>query len=96
MPAIRSSSDLQRNISAIYELCDKAGEPVYVTRNGEASLVVMNADAFEDLLARQDELEQELELYKALMQSEIDRLSGNTYSWEDIRRQRQPLGSEVA
>lgn len=96
MPHIKTSSDLQRNIGAIYDLCDRTGEPVYVTRNGQSSLVVMNADSFENLLARQDELEEELELYRALMQSEIDRLEGETYAWEDVQRERASLEPSVA
>lgn len=96
MAYIRSSSDLQRNISAIYDLCDRTGEPVYVTRNGAASLVVMEADSFESLLEHQDELERELRIYKALMQSEIERLSRRTFSWDDVKRDRAALNESIA
>ena len=96
MAHIKSSSDLQRNISAIYDLCDRTGEPVYITRNGAASLVVMDAGSFEDLLERQDELEHELRVYKMIMQSEIDRLSGQTHAWDDIKRERAAMNESVA
>ena len=96
MAHIRSSSDLQRNISAIYDLCDRTGEPVYVPRNGAASLVVMEADSFESLLEHQDELERELRIYKALMQSEIERLSRRTFSWDDVKRDRAALNESIA
>ena len=96
MAHIRSSSDLQRNISAIYDICDRTGEPVYVPRNGAASLVVMEADSFESLLEHQDELERELRIYKALMQSEIERLSRRTFSWDDVKRDRAALNESIA
>lgn len=96
MAYIKSSSDLQRSISSIYDLCSRTGEPVYITRNGEASLVVMDAESFEDMLDRQHELEHELQVYKQIMQSELDRLSGNTVSWDDVKRERSALRDSVA
>ena len=47
MPIIRTASDLQRNISEIYELVENSPEPVYITRNGRADLVIMDARAYE-------------------------------------------------
>ncbi|MDO4405170.1 MAG: type II toxin-antitoxin system Phd/YefM family antitoxin [Atopobiaceae bacterium] len=96
MTHIKTSSDLQRNIGAIYDLCDRTKEPVYVTRNGKSSLVVINADSFDDILARQAELEEELELYRTLMQSELDRLKGDTFAWEDVQRERMSMEPGVA
>lgn len=96
MPAVRTSSELQRNISAIYDLYDRTGEPVYITRNGASSLVAMDADSFEGLIDRQTELEHELSVYKALMQSEIDRLEGKISSWDDVVHQRASLKIDVA
>ena len=96
MPTVRTSSDLQRNIGSVYDFCDQTGEPVYVTRNGKPSLVVMNADSFDNLLTRQTELEEELKLYRLLMQSELDRLKGDTYAWEDVQRERAMIDSSVA
>lgn len=48
MPNVRTASELQRNINAIYDLCESTKEPVYITRNGKESLVVMDAQAFDD------------------------------------------------
>ncbi|MCH3957780.1 MAG: type II toxin-antitoxin system Phd/YefM family antitoxin [Olsenella sp.] len=45
MPNVRTASELQRNINAIYDLCESTKEPVYITRNGKESLVVMDAQA---------------------------------------------------
>lgn len=96
MAITRTSSDIQRNIGAIYDFCDRTDEPVYVTRNGKPTLVVMNADAFDATLERQADLEEELARYKALMQSEIDRLKGDTYAWEDVERERAFMSPSVA
>lgn len=96
MAITKTSSDIQRNIGAIYDFCDRTDEPVYVTRNGKPSLVLMNADAFDEVLARQADLEEELERYKELMQSEIDRLKGDTYAWEDVERERESMNPGAA
>ena len=96
MPIVRTSSELQRNFVEFSSLCRETREPVYVTRNGEASLVVMDAQAYDEQTSRQDELERELAVYKALMQSEIDRLSGRGSDWEDVLRERESLTALAA
>lgn len=60
MPLTRTSSDLQRNIAEVYQLCEAQDEPVYITRNGHADLIVMNADAYE----RQALLSQQVRSYE--------------------------------
>ena len=63
MPITRTASDLQRNIGDIYELCEQNDQPIYITRNGHADLVVMSADAYEkQALLRQQVYEYEMEL----------------------------------
>lgn len=48
MPVVKPISDLQRNSGAIAERCRKTKEPVCLTKNGSASLVVMDAEAYGD------------------------------------------------
>ncbi len=63
MPITRTASDLQRNISEVYELCEQNDQPVYITRNGHADLIVMSARAYEEqALLRQQVYEYEMEL----------------------------------
>ncbi len=63
MPITRTVSDLQRNISEVYELCERNDQPVYITRNGHADLIVMSARAYEEqALLRQQVYEYEMEL----------------------------------
>ena len=47
MPLTRTATDLQRNMGEVSALCRETGEPVYLTKNGIADLVIMDATAFE-------------------------------------------------
>ena len=38
---------IRQNYNEISELCKKSGEPVYLTKNGEGDLVVMDIASFE-------------------------------------------------
>ena len=56
---IRPSAAIRQNYNEIAELCKKTGEPVYLTKNGEGDLVVMDIEAFtrrEKMLALREEL----------------------------------------
>ena len=44
---IKPSAAIRNNYNEISELCKRTGEPVYLTKNGEGDLVVMDIDAFE-------------------------------------------------
>lgn len=67
---IRPSAAIRQNYNEISEFCKKTGEPVYLTKNGEGDLVVMDIEAFhrrEKLLKLQAEL---LEAERATLQGE--------------------------
>ena len=99
MPIIKSSSELQRNFSAINELARKTGEPIYITRNGESSLVVMDVEAFEQALDLQERIkEHEMAIREAIMQSQRDFEEGRGMSLDEVRRLRaeRRLEREVA
>ena len=40
-PIIRSSTDIRRDYNSIEMLAKETGKPIYLTKNGRASLVVM-------------------------------------------------------
>lgn len=87
MPIVKSASDLQRNINSIYEVCHESKEPVYITRNGETSLVVMDAKAFEETLnLQQRTYAREMRTYEALMESQREVENGEVEDFEDVRR----------
>ena len=67
---IRPSAAIRQNYNDISKLCKQTGEPVYLTRNGEGDLVVMDIEAF-------DRREQMLALREKLLQVEEARVAGN-------------------
>ena len=44
---IKASATIRNNYGEISKLCKETGEPVYLTKNGEGDLVVMDITAFE-------------------------------------------------
>ena len=67
---IRPSAAIRQNYNEISELCKKSGEPVYLTKNGEGDLVVMDIEAF-------DRREKMLKLREELLAVEEERLHGH-------------------
>ena len=43
---IKASAAIRNNYNEIATLCKNSGEPVYLTKNGEGDLVVMDINAF--------------------------------------------------
>lgn len=66
---IRPSATIRQNYNEISILCKKTGEPVYLTKNGEGDLVVMDIEAF----SRREKM---LELREQLLAVEEDRIAG--------------------
>lgn len=66
---IRPSAAIRQNYNEIAEICKKTAEPVYLTKNGEGDLVVMDIETFN----RREKL---LNLREELLSVEEDRLSG--------------------
>lgn len=56
---IRPSAAIRNNYNEISSFCKETGEPVYLTKNGEGDLVVMDIESFskrEKMLALREEL----------------------------------------
>ena len=66
---IRPSAAIRQNYNEIAELCRKTAEPVFLTKNGEGDLVVMDIDTF-------NRREKMLKLREELLAVEEDRLAG--------------------
>ena len=66
---IKPSAAIRQNYNDIAELCKTTGEPVYLTKNGEGDLVVMDIEAF----TRREKM---LKLREELLAVEEDRLHG--------------------
>ncbi len=66
---IRPSAAIRQNYTEIANLCKETGEPVFLTKNGEGDLVVMD-------IATYDQREKQLELREKLIEIEELRKSG--------------------
>ncbi|MBU7008792.1 type II toxin-antitoxin system prevent-host-death family antitoxin [Phosphitispora fastidiosa] len=65
----KPSASIRQNYNEIADLCRSTGEPVYLTKNGEGDLVVMDIEAF----ARREKM---LKLREELLAVEEGRLAG--------------------
>jgi PHD/YefM family antitoxin component YafN of YafNO toxin-antitoxin module len=68
---IKPSASIRQNYNEIAALCKTSGEPVYLTKNGEGDLVVMDIDTF----TRREKM---LKLREELLAVEEDRIAGRT------------------
>ncbi len=83
MPVVKPISELQRNMSAIARECQRTKKPIYLTKNGAASLVVMDAEAFDAEFELHAEVrEREERVYRSIMRGYDDMLAGRTRTFE--------------
>ena len=66
---IKPSAAIRQNYTDIANLCKETGEPVFLTKNGEGDLVVMD-------IAVYDQREKQLELREKLVEIEELRKAG--------------------
>ena len=66
---IKPSASIRQNYNEVAELCRATGEPVYLTKNGEGDLVVMDIASF----SRREKM---LALRERLLSVEEDRARG--------------------
>ncbi len=69
---IKPSAAIRQNYNEIAELCRSSREPVYLTKNGEGDLVVMDIESF----TRREKM---LALQEKLLEIERDRINGAKY-----------------
>lgn len=73
---IRPSAAIRQNYNEIADLCKQTKEPVFLTKNGEGDLVVMDLETY----SRKEKL---LKLREELLAVEEDRLAGRQDSTFD-------------
>ena len=74
---IRASADIRLKYNDVVEQCRDSGEPVYLTKNGQGEIVVMDIDSFE-------KREQLLRARELVLESIAARLFGEKdYSLEE-------------
>ena len=66
---IKPSAAIRNNYNDISKYCKETGEPVYLTKNGEGDLVVMDIETF----SRREKM---LKLREKLVAAEEERLMG--------------------
>lgn len=77
MPAVTSLSDFNRNQAEVIGRLEETQEPLYLTRNGRATVVVMDAGAFDRAMSvREEAREREMAVYDGLMRGYQDVLDG--------------------
>ena len=69
---IKPSAAIRQNYNEIAQLCRSTGEPVYLTKNGEGDLVVMDIESF----TRREKM---LQLREKLLEIDQRRAGGAKY-----------------
>lgn len=79
MTNLKPSTALRNDYQQIAALAKATGEPIYITNKGEADLVVLSTEAFE-------EHEKMMEHRASILEAEFSRLAGApTFSMEEVR-----------
>lgn len=87
---IRPSAAIRNNYNDISNYCKSTGEPVYLTKNGEGDLVVMDIEAF----TRREKM---LKLREELIAAEEDRLAGkNGYTVDELDKMLDDIITEAS
>lgn len=86
---IRPSAAIRQNYKEIADLCRKTAEPIFLTKNGEGDLVVMDIETF-------NRREKMLRLREELIAVEEDRIAGrNGCSINELDEYLEDLIAEV-
>ena len=76
---IMPSADIRLKYNEVVEKCKESGEPIYLTKNGQGELVVMDIASFE-------RREQELHAQQLVLEAFAARLAGERdYSLEESK-----------
>lgn len=87
---IRPSAAIRQNYNEIAEQCRKTAEPVFLTKNGEGDLVVMDIETY-------NRREKMLKLREELLAVEEDRMRGSKgYSVDEVAAMMRSAIKEAA
>lgn len=87
---IRPSAAIRQNYNEIAEMCRKTAEPIFLTKNGEGDLVVMDIETY-------NRREKMLKLREELLAVEEDRIHGSKgYSTDEVAAMMRSAIREVA
>ena len=86
---IYPSAMIRQNYNKVSEECKKSKEPIYLTKNGEGDLVVMDIESF-------NRREKMLKLREELLAVEEDRIAGrNGIGIDELDRKLDQLVEEL-
>ena len=68
---IRPSAAIRQNYNEIADLCRKTAEPIFLTKNGEGDLLVMDIETY-------NRREKMIQLREELLSIEEDRIAGRS------------------
>ena len=86
---IRPFATIRQNYNEISEMCKKTKEPVFLTKNGEGDLVVMDIETF-------NRREKMLKLREELLAVEEDRMNGSQgYSVSEVVQMMNNVNDEA-
>ena len=87
---IRPSAAIRQNYNEIADMCRKTAEPVFLTKNGEGDLVVMDIETY-------NRREKMLKLREELLAVEEDRMRGSKgYSVDEVTAMMRSAIKEAA
>lgn len=87
---IRPSAAIRQNYNEIADMCRKTAEPVFLTKNGEGDLVVMDIKTY-------NRWEKMLKLREELLAVEEDRMRGSKgYSVDEVTAMMRSAIKEAA
>ena len=87
---IRPSAAIRQNYNEIADMCRRTAEPVFLTKNGEGDLVVMDIETF-------NRREKMLRLREELLAVEEDRLHGvKGYTVDEVAAMMNSVIEETA
>ena len=72
---IIASAEIRTNYNAVIEECRQTGEPVYLTKNGYGSMVLLSIEAFSRLSRYAESIEDALDEADKLAKGSSERLS---------------------
>lgn len=87
---IRPSAAIRQNYNEVADMCRKTHEPVFLTKNGEGDLVVMDIETY-------NRREMMLKLREELLLVEEERMRGSKgYSVDEVASMMQDAVKEAA
>lgn len=87
---IRPSAAIRQNYNEIADLCRRTAEPIFLTKNGEGDLVVMDIETY-------NRREKMLKLREELLAAQEDRIHGSKgYSVDQVAQMMRDAIQEAA